>query len=350
MTDVKEYHIIQYILGNTNKYDDFEYNHDYIVMLVNTKIELLSGCKIYNKNELLEEIKNLTTHDLDSISKIIVKNILMEIPFNNMFRKSLNLSLIFNKDEPTIFYNDTKIDKDNITNIRIKILENHLTSLPSIYDMYLDTILTNIIKFIDKDLSVTFTCTEIPTPWYKLFKLKCIKHNIMAIDELNKHQHITNIITGVLYKQNYNDIKEDVIMKDVIHETKDEDDSMHRMEIMVYMSDSELGLFLTTIEEMDNLNTTDVNITYYMNKLIGYVQNFDNNIIKFYFINKLFKFIMLHEDFMIKYPGFLSIINKKLEMLSDNLFIIQSTGMMLADNITTTFISIKGFLQKINSN
>jgi len=85
------------------------YNPSYedIENLVLNFIEKSTGCTIFNKSNLLSEIKNnFENHQEDLlkiISNIINKNLIPQINFDSMFKLDLNFTLVFNQDEIIIF-------------------------------------------------------------------------------------------------------------------------------------------------------------------------------------------------------------------------------------------------------
>ena len=223
MNTTDENQLIQYILNLSKPALNFEYNKDFIQDLVNNKLEKMTLCKIYNKEDLLKEIESLDIKSLDSISTIIMKNMLVVVDFNIMFKSGFNLHLIFNKNTPIVLYENMKIEntESELLKLRKDILETKLDLLPPIYNLYLDTIISNIMKILSKDLSIIYSCCNIPPPYLKLFEMKCIKSNVNARDILVKYKYIDDIITGYMYQKHVEEEKQDPELSSILKEIND---------------------------------------------------------------------------------------------------------------------------------
>ena len=301
--------IVKNILGlESNLESNFKYDKELI-----NKIELLSGVKIYNKNNLCDEIEELENKDLTNISKCIVKNMLTEITFETMFRKNLDFSIAFNKDDVLVLYKNKIIQMEELAYIQKDIIDTKKEYLPPISELYIDCIITIIDKLIKKDLSVCFHCTHFPTMWWKLFELKCIKYNSKAPYVLAKYDFLQDIISGTNYKKVVIPILEKTDMMEVVsdddisdilkqidaYENKEDDDikydtnnecgndDIHRMEVMSYLNDNEVMFFLNKTETIDKFSKelTKENICSNISTLLKLVSETDNKIIKFYFVN-----------------------------------------------------------------
>ena len=114
------------------------YNPSYedIENLVLNLIEKSTGCTIFNKSNLLSEIKNnFENHQEDLlkiISNIINKNLIPQINFDSMFKLDLNFTLVFNQDEIIILYKNKKVELKSIIDIKKDLLENKSNYLPII--------------------------------------------------------------------------------------------------------------------------------------------------------------------------------------------------------------------------
>ena len=363
--------IVKNILGLESNLDS---NFTYDKELINFKIESLSGVKIYNKNNLCDEIEELVNKDLTNISKCIVKNMLTEITFETMFRKNLDFSIAFNKDDVLVLYKNKIIQIEDLAYIHKDILETKKEYLPPITELYIDCIITIIDKLIKKDLSVCFHCTHFPTMWWKLFELKCIKHNSKAPYVLSKYDFLQDIISGANYKkvvipilEEKTDMMEvvsdddisDILKQIDAYENKEEDDikydnnnecgndDVHRMEVMSYLNDNEVMFFLNKTETIDKFSKelTHTNIASNISTLLKLVSETDNKIIKFYFVNIIFKQIIKHDN-ILEHTSFANVVNKKVDELSQDLYIIQSTGLTLGNDITNTLTAIKKLAMK----
>jgi len=354
-----ENQLIYYILGLSNPSLNFEYNKDFIQDLVNNKLEKMKLCKIYNKEHLLKEIESLDIKSLDSISTIIMKNLLVVIDFNIMFKSELNIHIMFNKDTPIVLYENSKIEKteSELLKIRKDILETKLHLLPPIYNLYLDTIISNICKVLSTDLSLIYSCCNIPPPYLKLFEMKCIKSNVNARDVLFKYNYIDDIITGFMYNKKV-DIKEEKqdhelsSMLNEINEYENKDinndnDDIYRMEIMAYSNDNEVAYFLSMNEKIEK--TDKDNTVIYLKVLLDAVKDIDNKIMKIYYINSLLKYIMTMEAFISKNLNLCNIIDMKIDELYDQLYIIQSSEITFAKEVTITFTKAREFINMIKN-
>lgn len=166
-------------------------------------IEKATGCILYNKEQLIKETNDnflSTKSNIEIIRKFIKLNLIAEINFNDIFKSQLNFSIVFKYDKIIIFHNNIVIDSKNIKNIREKI--SCLINL-SIKNFYIDNIINIIIKFINKELSVRFNCINIPVEYWKLFKIKCIKHDKDSESIYEKYISVKDIKSGYIYKQNH---------------------------------------------------------------------------------------------------------------------------------------------------
>ncbi len=357
MNTMDENQLIQYILNLSKPLLNFEYNKDFIQDLVNNKLEAMTRCNLYNKKDLLEEIDNLSIKSLDSISMIIMKNMLVVIDFNIMFKSGFNIHIMFNKDDPIILYENKMVDNTEaaLFKVRQNILETKLDLLPPIYNLYLDTIISNIMKIISKDLSIIYSCCNIPPPYLKLFEMKCIKTNIHARDTLTKYKYIDDIITGYMYQKHtiVEEQKEDSELASMLKEineyenNKDNNDDTYRMEIMAYSNDNEVAYFLDTNEKIEKLNKE--NIINYIKAFLDAVSNIDNKIMKIYYINWMLKYIMTIEDFISKNASFCNIVDNKINELYDQLYIIQSSEISFGKEVTITFTKAREFIDMIKN-
>jgi hypothetical protein len=359
MNTMDENQLIQYILNLSKPSLNFEYNKDFIQDLVNNKLEKITRCKIYNKEDLLKEIENLDVKNLDSISTIIMKNMLVVIDFNDMFKSAFNIHFMFNKDEPIVLYENKKLENTEVEFLKIRknILETKLDLLPPIYNLYLDTLITNIKRIITKDLSIIYFCSNIPPPYLKLFEMKCIKTNKYARDILVKYKYIDDIITGYMYQKLEPDIDEEKSDTELTSMLKEIDDyenkdinndnyDIYRMEIMAYSNDNEVAYFLDRNEMIEKMDKSD--IIKYINLLMESVSKTDNKIMRIYYINLILKYIITIEEFITKHDQLRSIIDKKIDELYEGLYIIQSSEISFGKEVTITFTKAREFINMIN--
>lgn len=337
--------IIKYIIGISKIYDTFTFDYNSIKNMVES-IELKTQMKLYNIDNLLNEINTYDSNQtIEMISKIIRKNMVYETDFKDIFKSKLDLSLIFIQNKPTILYKNKKIVcvGDNTTLLDIENVISELKKsdrLPEISELYIDNIMRILNKFINMDLSVKYYCTNIPIPIWHLF-INCSKSIPQQLDNYN---YIDDVISGKLYKKMkeeiYDDIKENII---------DDKDMQYRMEIMVYLDDTDVTLFLDIINTLDNDPPINC-ITSYLTKLLDYINKSKNQLFRIYFINKILKYVMTIEQFLTKHHNLRNVIDKKINELYDSLYIIQSAELTFSEEVTKTFLSARHFIDNINNN
>lgn len=338
--------IIKYIIGISNIYDTFTFDYNSIKNMVES-IELKTRMKLYNIDNLLNEINIDKSHQtIEMISKIIRKNMVYETDFKDIFKSNLELSLIFIQNKPIILYKNKKIVcvGDNTTLLDIENVISELKKsdrLPEISELYIDNIMRILNKFINMDLSVKYYCTNIPIPIWHLF-MHCCKSVPQQLDNYN---YINDIVSGKLYKKDINPIIYDDIKEDIV----DEKDLQYRMEIMVYLDDTDVTLFLDIINTLDNDPPINC-ITSYLTKLLDYINKSKNQLFRIYFINKILKYVMTIEQFLIKHHHLRNVIDKKINELYDSLYIIQSAELSFSEEVTKTFLSARHFIDNINNN
>jgi hypothetical protein len=336
--------IIEHIIDPTVIVDNFVYDKNIIDTLVKTDLESYTGVSLYNKEKLLDEIENLELKNIDSIVKIIKKNMITQITFDKVFKSSFGLSLIFDKNDPIIIYKNKRVKLEDMQNIRKDIMETNLDNMPKFNKLFLDTLICILEYIIKKDNIVTYYCTMIPMPWLSLLKMKLSNNNYNYIDDIiyGKHysEDINDIITMInKYEKTYKDEDED----------KDNDD-MYRMEVISYLNDMEVPMFLDNIEAYDKLTNSILNETEMLKKLLDFTSFSTNNIIKFYFINKLFKYIMTIEKFLLTNDKFKLTILSKIDSMTDDMYIIESAGLNLSIDLINTLIQTREFVSKLTKN
>lgn len=326
-------------------------NIDNIDGLVNHTIEKTTGVKIYNKNELLKEIVSKNITDVDQISNIIARNMLMQIKFETVFKSDLGFSLIFNNNKPIVIYRNKRVALTDLENIRKDILESNFIIMPKNNKLFVDTLFIIIEKIINMDWSVTYYCIDWIQPWSSLFENKCYKHDKDMKLKLNSYSYMDDIMSGKLYKTIEEEKYDEEFIKEIIDkdDEKKNNDTMQRMEVMAYLNDNEVSYFLETLEQFDNMNYDALGETKVLNQLLGFTSNADNKIIRFYFINKLFQYIMTIKDFLVKHTNLSIQVNKKLDDITDDLYIIQSAGLNLSFELTSTLIEAKEFMNQIKN-
>lgn len=342
--------IIQDLLDN--KKDCF-WEKDEIVDIINNKIERLTGCILYNKENVIKKIDTLNA------------NLIPIIDFND-FRNKFNLNLIFYKDQPQIVYNNTMITKSNIKDIMKNIVETKREHIPVIPNLFLENMENIINKFINKDLSVKYNCSNMTTiylPWWKLFEMKCYKQNKHANQVLEKYKYMDDIISGKNFaeedKENdpelaqiLKEIKEFEESKEDISDDKQMDDQ-YRMEVMTYLDDNEMGQFLEDIEKIDNYNkesNIQKDIVEFIKFMLDIVSINHNKIYKVYFVNVLFKYIISKNNFLKNHYNFQKVVKSKInELEGDIVELMQSSGLKLANEIFNTLAAANKMIKHLES-
>lgn len=349
-------------------------NLDEIKNIIINKIEDATGCKIYNKSNIIKYIETSIKDDKSKLLSVSIeainKNIIPEITFNSMFKSNLDFTLFFKDDEIIILYKNIQIDLNNLVDIKTDLISTKLNYLPVITELYVNNILIVIEKLINKDISVKYHLTNFPIPYWNLFEIKCKKTNSNQLNQLNQYKHLETIINGKIYQpiNNCHDIQiikqhekleselninliqieepEKKLLKDI--------DNYHRMEIMSYLTNVEVIYFLEKCGYIDNIeNTLQTNInvneyvTDYIKMLLESISNSPNKMIKYYMVNKIYRFIMKIKDFLINHPSFRKTIINKINELHDDIYIILTTKLEFSKEIINTFDNCKIFIDSI---
>jgi hypothetical protein len=371
-------HILQAGFDVTNEQTA---SFDKIIDIIMNKFEDATRCKLYNKSEIIKEIKTKFEADKSNLmsasSEAINKNIIPEISFSTMFKSNLDFTLVFKEDNIIILYKNKNVELENLVDIKSDLLVNKLEYFPTITKLYVDNIITIITKLINKDISVKYNLVDFPTPYWNLFEIKCNKASSNISKQLEKCEYLENIITGKLYNQikepdtnsefkailmqieelenketldkNYEDVKKTLSDKDL-----KERDNNHRMEILAYLNDNEVTYFFDKLEYLDELDktlsTTDNNnIVNYIRILLEAVSCTSNKMIRYYIVNKIFSFMMKIKDFLIDHKKFRDTICNKIIELQDDIYIIQTAGLDFSKEIVCTFDKCKIFMVEIET-
>ena len=349
------------------------YNPSYecVENLVLNYIEKSTGCTLFNKSNMLSELKSCFENNkedlLKTISSVINKNLISQIKFDYMFKSDLNFTLVFNQDEINILYQNKKVELNSINDIKKDLLESKLKSLPVITELFIENIGNIIEKLIKKDLTVKYYLIDIPTPYWKLFEIKSKRIN----KKFTINQNLEDIISGKYYQIKVNEDSEpDDELKAVLMQIeeyeknalnknnltdsqKQEQDTLYRMEVMSYLNDNEMNFFLETIENIDNQEknidlTNNKSITLLFRQMLDIVSDSSNVMIKYYAVYRLFTFLLKNEKFLLMDDTFRNIAYKKAtQLLKNDMVIIQSTGLELAKEITEVLYKTKDMIKKI---
>jgi hypothetical protein len=346
------------------------YNPTYedVENLVLNYIEDATGCTIFNKSNMLLELKTLLDNQpndlIKELSNIINKNIIPQINFEKLFKSDLEFTFVFNQDEIVILYKNKKVELNSLNDIKKDLLENKSNYLPVITELFIENIGNIIEKLIKKDMSVKYYLINIPIPYWKLFEIKSKHISKKTIFD----QNLEDIISGKYYQVKTNSESDDELKAALIqieeYEKKDNNnlseqqmkelDSQYRMEVMSYLNDEEMDYFLEKMEYIDDQEKNidfknNKGITMYVGQLLNFVNNASNNMIKYYVVFKMFTFLLKCDDFLNQHDNFRNIVYKKANQLLENdLVIFQSTGLELSNELSNILYRMKDFIEKIN--
>lgn len=326
--------------------------------LINTGIEIMTGCTIYNKPEILNRISNMDKKD---IALEISKNILPELNFEKF--KEMGFSIIFVNDNVHVLYNNSKVTSSIVDTIPFSLQTINKPQFPELHIQNLKTI---IDKFNNLDISVVYNCSNINPIYWKLFTLKAMKRypDTQAIHNANKH--ITDIISGAIYKKEEDEMKD--IMKEInMMEHKDSfsdsdepyenNNEIFRLEVMSYLNDNQVNNFLN-IDEI--VSTIEDKVLDYDNKeqvvkFISYMLNINNTddlptLGKIYFTNKLFKFILNCKNFLSENRKFMVTVKNKIIELEQESPLIKFAKINLTQDFIKTLKMTKELIASIEKN
>lgn len=347
-----------------------DYNPTYkdLENLVLNYIENATGCTLFNKSNILLELKTIFDNPpndlIKELSNIINKNIIPQISFEKIFKSDLDFTFVFNQDEIVIFYQNKKVELNSINDIKKNLLENKLKSLPVITELFVDNIGNIIEKLIKKDMSVKYYLINIPVPYWKLFEIKSKRISKKTIFD----QNLEDIISGKNYQIKSNSDSEDELKAALIQieelektninnltdQQRNELDSQYRMEVMSYLNDEEMDYFLEKMEYIDDQEKNidiknNKGITMYVGQLLNFVNNANNNMIKYYVVFKMFTFLLKCDNFLEQHDNFRNVVYKKANQLLENdIVIIQSTGLELSNELSNILYKMRDIIEKIN--
>jgi hypothetical protein len=375
--------LIKYILGISNNYNykEFKYSTELIKNLLYNMIEDMTFCKICNKDQVFEAIKHFFSNNinetslyiLDNISMMIVKNIVINISYKQIFKNELcsDLMLIFINNKPNILYKNKTI---NIQEYKSDIITNK--NLPIIPDIFLDTIITIIEKFINMDLSVKYMCSDIPPPIWSLFEKLSYKNNINAYNNLSEYEYIHNINKCDEHKNNinaYNNLSEyeyihninkwdehkNIINEEIVTDDntiskliQKKNDFLYRMEIIMFLENDETIYFLEALKSLDQyilpLNNS-YSITGYILEMLDHMEKYDNIFYKFYFAIKILKYSLTIKNYMINNKNMLTVISDILDSVCHNYTNINNLDLLFESEIISTMIGAHDFINNIKN-
>lgn len=364
-----------------------------IDMIVNNLFEKKTGLTLYNKPFLMmdiqkrvDELKKIESPNNPNLMELsyepIIKNLVPEVKFNTLFKSNLDFSLVFDSDDILIFYQGKKIEIKDLDWVSKDLLNNKLSYLPEITEIYVGNIIKTIELLINKDLTVKYHCVDFPQPYWNLFEIKCKKTNPLYDKNMSKYSDIKKIISGEYYKQpepvsvQVTNQDNDTELQDILRQIKEfeeneknklnpkikntllskeqleANDGQYRMEIMSYLNDDDLIFFLDSMEKIDasakNVTLSDDStITKHIKLILDTFQNGNNKILKFYIIYLVFKFIQNCEEYISKYDGLRQTISLKLNEFNGDLIIVKTAGLQYSQAIEQVFQTTRDFIDSI---
>ena len=389
MGSITKYETIARAIIDQTGNNSSELNHETVLQVIDT-IENFTGCKLYNKVQLTSKMSELPEDNFTSeAQKAILSNLIPQVDFNSLFKSDMEFTLIFKEDDVVILYKNNPITMENLEQIKLNLVKNSMKDFPSITELYVDNIVGVISKFINKDISVQYYCANIPLPYWKLFEIKCKKSNSTTQAINDKCQELEKIITG----QYFNVVKSNNIQ--VIGQTPSPDDEelkavlmqieeyegknknsntdnnitninnmsdneknaledVYRMEVMSYLNDNEIMIFLDALEKIDGFvkdgKYSDKEfITKYMKFLLDLSATMENKIARFYCVYKVYCLINNSPWFIEQHEKMRTNVTNKIIEFTDELYILQSAELKLYHGVSTTMNKTKEIIDSIET-
>jgi len=389
ITNSNDYESIARAICNQNKSNEnpTQFNLDMVLQVID-KIEMFTGCKLYNKDQLTNQLVELPEENFASeAKKAIWKNLIPQVDFNTLFKSNMEFTLVFNQDDVVVLYKNKPVTPNNLNQIKQNLISNNF-SFPSITELYVDNICQVVSMFITKDISVQYHCTNIPLPYWKLFEIKCKKSNGGISQETRaKCDELEKIVTGQYFKPVKSDVQvnvqapgaDDYELKAVLmqieeYESKgknssssssnvsnvtnlsDNDkkalDDIYRMEVMSYLNDNEIMQFLDAIEKIDAFDKeSKFNdkqfITTYFKLLIDSTGAIGNKVAKFYYVYKVYCLINNASWFIEQHETMRTAVANKINEFTEELYILQSAELKLYNGVVSTMEKTKEIIDTI---
>lgn len=322
----------------TNTYDG---NVDMLIESVETH----TGCKIFNKDIILKTLHKETNFQIENVKKHILQNLVEQISFTAIFKSGLELDIIFKYDDINILYKNKKVELDSMDSIKEDLLKTKLDFLPKLATIFVDNIINVLKKIINKDLSLKYICRDIPYPYWKLFEIKCLKHNKNAMNVYSKYIHYDDIINGRIYlekkeedsKLNYNNNDS----------TKEQIDEKYRLEVMAYLEDVEVEEFINIVEKFDTIDKK-IDVPTYISILMDFIENNKNKMIKIYFLNIIMKTISRNMN-LLSNNKFRGTISKKIFEFQNELEMFLAAELSLTDDLFFILDQIQTAINKFEN-
>ncbi len=372
---------------NSNNANPVQFNLDMVLQVID-KIEMFTGCKLYNKDQLTNQLVELAEENFaNEAKKAIWKNLIPQVDFNTLFKSDMDFTLVFNQDDIVILYKNKQVTQDNLEQIKQDLISNKLKNFPPITELYVDNICQVISQFINKDISVQYYCSNIPLPYWKLFEIKCKKPNGISKETHMKCNELEKIVTGQYYQSAKPDVQvtgqapsadddelKAVLMQIEEYETKGKKntastttgtnvttlsdnekkalDDVYRMEVMSYLNDNDIMQFLDVIEKIDALDkeakfNDKEFITNYFKLVIESTGAIGNKIAKFYYVYKLYMLINNAPWFIEQHEAMRKNVANKINEFTEELYILQSAELKLYNGVVSTMEKTKELIDTI---
>jgi hypothetical protein len=364
-----------------------ELNLETVLQVIDT-IENFTGCKLYNKVQLTNQLVELSEDNFTSEArKAILSNLIPQVDFNSLFKSDMEFTLVFKEDDVVVLYKNNPVTMENLEQIKLNLVKNSIKDFPSITELYVDNIVGVISKFINKDISVQYYCANIPLPYWKLFEIKCRKANSTTQAINDKCKELEKIISG----QYFNVVKSNniqvigqvptpddeelkaVLMQIEEYEGKNKNsntdnnssninnmsdneknalEDVYRMEVMSYLNDNEIMIFLDSLEKIDGFEkdgqySDKEFITKYMKYLLELSSTMQNKIAKFYCVYKVYSLINSVPWFIDQHENLRTSVTNKVNEFTDELYILQSAELKLYHGVSSTMDKTKEIIDSI---
>jgi hypothetical protein len=351
--------IIKLLLDDQNTENNILVNLEDILKVIDT-IENLTSSKLYNKDKIIEELVELSNDNIYLTAKKLIKKYLIpQIKFDTIFRSNLDFTLIFRNEQVVVFYKNKQVNSLKLLEIKNDLIQNKLNHLSIIVDIYVNNIINIIEKFINLDITVKYYCTEIPKPYLKLFEIKCNKYNSNNLMIAQNCKDLENIIFGNDYLK-----QEQTGELNIISLTSYDSSDLERKELDEYYR-SEVILCLTNNNDFNNflyamkqIDALDENLQLNSNSyIINYIKTLLNasfimhsNFAKFYYIYKIYDFIIKVPQFIKSNDKFKKMLSNKILEFNERIYILESSGLKFYKAYKTTIDKAQILLNSITVN
>lgn len=387
VTNFNKYELIARAIIDKTGNNSNELNLEMVLDVID-KIETFTGCKLYNKDQLTNQLVEFPEDNfISEAKKAILSNLIPQVDFNSLFKSDMEFTLVFKEDNVVVLYKNNPVTIENLEQIKANLLKNSIKDFPAITELYIDNIVNVISKFINKDISVQYYCANIPLPYWKLFEIKCMKSNSTSQAIHDQCKELEKIITGQYFNvvksnnvqvigqtstQDDDDELKSVLMQIEEYEGKNKNsnidnntnlnnmsdndkkalEDIYRMEVMSYLNDNDIMVFLDSLEKIDGFEkdgkySDKEFITKYMSFLLHSVGTMENKIAKFYCVYKIYCLINNVPWFIEQHEKMRTSVTNKINEFTDELYILQSAELKLYNGVNNTMDKTKEIIDSI---